>query len=189
MADLSLAPAPERGTLRAVLISIVVLSVVAAAVFLLNPRKTSELAITKMAFFAPHTETKEIPGQMHVIGQAASAEDDLYVVATVRMTDKIRLPLFISATTATMVLADGSSLDARVISLRSLQRLEVTFPELTPMAGTLLDTDDPIPPSESREGNVVLLFPGINEATWHTKKSASMTFDLAHQSPQTTALP
>jgi hypothetical protein len=189
MTDLSLAPAPERSPLRAVLISIVVLSVVAAAVFLLNPRETAKLAVTKMSFFAPHTETKEIPGQMHVIGQPASAEDDLYVVATVRMTDEIRLPLFISGTTATMVLADGSSLDARVMSQRSLQRLEVTFPALTPMAGTLFDTDDPIPASQSREGNVVLLFAGIGEAAWHAKKSAAITFDLAHQSPQTIALP
>jgi hypothetical protein len=189
MTDLSLAPAPERSPLRAVVLSVVVLSVVAAAVFLLNPRKTAELAITKMAFFAPHTETKDIPGQMHVIGEAPSAEDDLYVVTTVRMTDKIRLPLFISGTTATMTLADGSSLDARVISQRSLQQLELTFPALEPMAGKLFNTDDPIAPSEAREGNVILLFPGINQAAWHTKKSAVITFDLAHQSPQTIALP
>jgi hypothetical protein len=189
MADLSLALAPERSPIRAIVLSVVVLCVVAAAVFLLNPRKTAELAITQMAFFAPHTETKEIPGQMHVIGEAPSSEDDLYVVATVRVTDKIRLPLFISGTTATMMLADGSSLDARVISQRSLQQIVLTFPALELMAGKLFNTDDPIAPAEAREGNVVLLFPGINEAAWHTKKSAAITFVLAHQSPQTIALP
>ena len=188
MSDLTLTPPTERSPLRAVVISVVVLGIVAAAVFLLNPRKTAELSVDNVAIFAPHTVSNASVGTVHILGAAPESEDDLYVVAKISMTDKIRLPLFITGTEASLFNGTTES-DAMVVAVRDLSNLEVTFPALTSMVGVPFDVNTPIAPGETRTGTVVLLFPGLTEATWHAKKSAKITFDLAHQSPQTISLP
>jgi hypothetical protein len=188
MADLKLAPEPERGPFRAVLIAMVVLGLVAAGVFLLNPRKTAEITVKKMDLFAPHTEFQQSAGGMHVLGAAPESEDDLYVIATVAITDKLRLPLFLTGETTSLTNADGSVVEGRVIAPRDFARLAAIYPNLAAF-GQPMDDNDPIQAGATREGKAVLLFPGMNAAAWQTKKSASLTYTLAHQLPQTVALP
>ncbi len=126
---------------------------------------------------------------MHVIGAGPAAEDDLYVVATVRITDKLRLPIFMNGYTAALVNPDGTQLNATAIAPRDLARLEQTFPALTPMAQSALDDKDPVLPGETREGTIVLQFPGLTAAAWNARKSATLTVALTHQSPQTATFP
>ena len=87
MADLSLAPAEERSYLKPILISVAVLAVVAAALFLLNPRGIADVTVTHVDLFAPHTEYKSLAPKagMHVldskkttgpIGAAAEYNED-----------------------------------------------------------------------------------------------------------------
>jgi hypothetical protein len=171
-------------------IALAVMAAVALGVFLLNPRKTADVAILKAEPYAPHTVFKDAPaGAMHVLGTAPAAEDDLYVVTTVRITDKLRLPLFLNGYTAALINPDGTQLNATAIASRDLARLEQTFPALAPMAQNPLDDKDPVLPGETREGTLVLQFPGLTATAWNGRKSATLTVTLTHQPPQTVAFP
>ena len=122
-------------------IAAIVMTVIGAAVYLLNPRKTAEITAQKIDIFAPHTVFNETPGGGNVIGTAAESEDDLYIVATLRIEDKLRLPIFLTGTSATLTNADGTTVEATVISPQDLPRLEETFPQITPLVSA------PAPPS------------------------------------------
>jgi hypothetical protein len=153
-------------------------------VYLLNPRKTAEITVEKTGVFAPHTVFEQTPSSSHIIGAAAEAEDDVYIVATVRIEDKLRLPIFLASTSATMITQSGSTLEATVLSPVDLPRLEETFPQIIQLVRSpqppLLKFEDTISAGTSRVGTVVLLFPQISEKDWRAKKSATLTVHLAH---------
>jgi len=193
--DLKLAPPPDSHRLiPTLIIAGIVMTVIGAAVYMLNPRKTAEITVQKTELFAPHTEFKETPSSSHIIGAAAESEDDVYVVATLSIQDKLRLPIFLTTTSATITKDDGTTLEATVISPLDLARLEQTFPQIGPLvsapAPPPLQFQDAIAPGTTRVGTVVLLFPQTTEKEWHAKKSATLTVRLAHDAaPIEVALP
>jgi hypothetical protein len=193
--ELQLAPPPDHNPLiPKLLVAALVMIVVGVAVFLLNPRKTAEISIQKIDLFAAHTEFTAMPSASHLIGARPTSEDDVYVVATLRITDKLRLPIFVATASATMTTADGSAVEATVISPLDLPRLEVTFPQLLPLvsppAAPPIRFEDAVAPGATRVGTVVLLFPQTSEKTWKAKKSAALTIQLAHDAaPITIPLP
>jgi hypothetical protein len=183
--DLKLAPPPDSHRLIPTLvIAAVVMSVVGVAVYMLNPRKTAEITVQKAEVFAPHTEFKQTPSSSQLIGAAAESEDDVYVVATLRIQDKLRLPIFLASTSATMTKDDGTTVEATVISPLDLTRLEQTFPQILPLvsapAPPPLEFEDAIAAGTTRAGTIVLLFPQTSEKEWRGKKSATLTVQLAH---------
>ncbi len=193
--QLQLAPPPDHKRLiPKLLVAAVVMIVVGVAVFLLNPRKTAEISIQKIDLFAAHTEFTAMPSASHLIGARPTSEDDVYVVATLRITDKLRLPIFLATTSATMTTAEGSTVEATVISPPDLPRLEVAFPQLLPLvsppAAPPIRFEDAVAPGATRVGTVLLLFPQTSEKAWKAKKSATLTVQLAHDAaPITIPLP
>src|ERR1700739_2920534 len=115
-----MASSSDRGPLTAVLIAFAILAIITAAVFFLNPRKIAELSVSKVDLFAPHTQFDASQGSMKVLGETAQSEDDLYVVAHVNITDKLRLPLFLFGWSATVTLADGSPQNATGLTRQEL---------------------------------------------------------------------
>jgi hypothetical protein len=193
--ELHLAPPPDRSNpVAKFLIAGLAMIVAGVVVFMLHPRKAAEISVQKVDLYAPHTEFKAAPGDNKVIGAPASSEDDLYVVATLRITDKLRLPIFLNSTSATMTTAEGETIEAKIISPQDLPRLEQTLPEVLPLvnppAAQPISLDDAVAPGTTRVGSVVLLFPQISAKAWQTKKSATLTLNLARDTaPQTVALP
>ncbi len=193
--DLQLAPPQDHNRLIPKLVmAAVVMAVVGAGVYFLNPRKTAEVSVQKVELFAPHTEIKPMPSSSQIIGAPAESEDDVYVVATLGITDKLRLPLSLDNTSATMTTAAGATVEATVISPLDLPRLEETFPQIAPMvnppAAAPLKFQDFIAPGAMRVGTVVLLFPQTTAAVWKSKQSATLTIHLAHDAaPIQVALP
>jgi hypothetical protein len=115
------------------------------------------------------------------------------VVATIQVTDKLRLPIATDGPSATMILADGSSIDGQFVSGEDLPRLETEFPALTPLLTkpdmTPIAIGETIAPGATRTGEVVLLFPKVTEEAWHAKKSATLTINISRQKPVSVPLP
>lgn len=193
--DLRLAPPSDTNRLiPKLIVAGVVMAVVGVAVYMLNPRKTAEINVQKIALFAPHTEFKQMPSSSQIIGAAPSSEDDVYVVATLSVEDKLRLPIFLTSTSATLTTKAGSAVEATVISPLDLARLEQTFPQILPLVSQPtappLQFQDAISSGATRVGTVVLLFPQITEKEWQAKKTATLTVHLAHDAaPIVVALP
>ena len=193
--DLHLAPPSDSNRLvPKLVIAGVVMVVIAIAVYFLNPRKTAVITVQKTELFAPHTEFEQTPSSSHVIGTAAQTEDDVYLVATLKIEDKLRLPIALASTSATLTTQAGATVEATVISPIDLPRLEETFPQITPLvsapAAAPLQFQDAIAPGGSRTGTVVLLFPQVTEKDWKAKQAAILTVQLAHDAaPISISLP
>ena len=189
MSNLELAPEPDRSFMPAISVAVLVLITIALIVFLVNPRETAVVSVLKTQTYSPHTELKPMPGSLHVLGEQAVAEDDLYVGVKVRITDKLRLPLFVTSTTTTLTGPDGNAEQATAVAPVLYPRLEEIFPMLTPMLTNPLNDGDEISPGQTRDVTILLLFPNTTEEMWHAKKSAVLTIALRNQAPQTVSLP
>jgi hypothetical protein len=185
--SLNLAAPEQRSPLKSILIAAAVMIAIAAAIFLFLPRRPAEISVAKVQVFAPHTDFKAMAGSTHIVGQAAQSQDDLYVVVTIKVTDKLRLPLFLAPPEATLTIPAGEA-DAAAISPRYIPQLETVFPALTPLIVNPLADGDEVAPGATREASVLFLFPGLKEEDWKSKQAATLTVKFAHQEPQTISL-
>jgi hypothetical protein len=189
MTDLNLGPAPESSPLKSILIAAAVLIAVAAAVFYLNPRKTADLTITKTTLYATQTSSDAKSGVGGIVGQAGETNNDFYIVVTLRIANKLRLPIFINGINATYTPPDGAPIAVQSMRATDIPRVEEIFPAIKPLMTNPLTFDNGIDPKSATEGTVLLQFPGVTEAAWKSRKSATLTVDLAHQDPQTITIP
>ncbi len=184
MPDLTFAQPARRNLLAPVLIAFVLLGVVIALVVRYTPHKTADIAITGNAVYPAHTDFKSdtiLVGRDH-------GQDDLYVLATLRIDDRLNLPLFLKDFTATLVTAEGEEIHTSAVEKQDIPNLFVTFPALEKLASPPLLRETLIAPGQSAEGMVLLHFP-VTEAAWNTRKSAILTVDLYHQGPLAILIP
>ncbi len=189
MPDLNLGPAPQTTPLKSIFLAIILLAAIAAAVFYLTPRKTAELTIPNVQLYAAHTTTNSQQNGFNIVGQAAETDNDLYVVATVNLQNKLSLPLFIQSISAIYTTPDNTIMDAQALNPSDISRLEETFPALVPLMVNPLPFDPTIAPGATAKGTVLLHFSGLTEQSWKARKSATLTINLAHQNPQTATIP
>lgn len=177
---------PERRS-YAVPIGIVVLLVAAAIalIYWFTPHHIAEISVTQVKVLPAHTV---FPGHSIKVGSQDQAEDDFYVVARVKIHDTLKLPIFISDLTGTLVRADGAQMNTSAVEKRDVESLYGTFPNLRAIAGALLPREIEIPPGGTAEGDVILDFP-ITQATWDARSSATITIDTYHQGALTVAIP
>ena len=181
----------ERGSATPVILAILIMVAIAAAVYFLVPHKITDVSVSGVDLFAPHTQfgATQSDESMHVLGQAAQTEDDLYVVAHLNLTDKLRSRIFLAGWSATVTFADGTTADSTLVARSELPRLEQVFPQITPLVTQPLGDGDELDPGTTKSGSIVLLFPNVTEAKWKSKKSAVLTIDLHEHVSQTVNLP
>ncbi len=184
MSDLTFAQPARRNLLAPVLIAFVLLGIAIALVLRYTPHKTADLTITGTSIYPAHTVFKSdsmLVGSEH-------AQDDLYVLATLRIQDRLNLPLFLKDFTATLVTADGEEFNTSATEKQDIPALFVTFPAIEKLASAPLLRETLISPGQSAEGMVLLHFP-VTQATWNSRKSATLHVDLYHQGPLTVLIP
>lgn len=125
-----------------------------------------------------------------VVGHEDEAQDDLYVVTTVRIDNRLKIPLTINEITGTLTPADESvdPITSTAVEKSDLDNLYITFPALKPLSSAPLLRETAIEPGGHAEGMVLLHFP-ITKDDWDKSKSASVTINFYHQDPLTVPLP
>jgi hypothetical protein len=192
MADLQLAPASDRNYTQTAIIVVVALAIIGGAIYFLLPHQDAKLATTDVQIFAPRTEFKAArnPGGMNIIGaQDSATEDDLYVIATVRVEDDLGHPLAYDSASGTVTLKDDATVEGTPVARSDLQRLQGIFPNLTPLTQKPIGFGDETAPKKPLEGQVVLQFPGVSGDMWKSKKSAELTVGLRNETPLIVKLP
>jgi hypothetical protein len=184
VSDLTFAQPARRNLLAPVLIAFVLLGIVIALVLRYTPHKTADLAITATSVYPAHTVFKSDS----ILVGSDRAQDDLYVLATLRVQDRLNLPLFIKDFTATLVTADDEVLHTSATEKQDIPALLTTFPPLEKLASPPLLRETLITPGQTVEGMVLLHFP-VTQATWNSRKSASLNIDFYHQGPFTVPIP
>jgi hypothetical protein len=174
----------RRNLLAPVLIAFTLLGIAIALVVRYTPHKTADITITGTSVYPAHTVFKSDS----ILVGSDRAQDDLYVLATLRVDDRLNLPLFLKDFTATLVTADGEEFHTSAAEKQDIPNLFTTFPALEKLASPPLLRETLISPGQSAEGMVLLHFP-VTQATWNSRKSATLTVDLYHQGPLAVLIP
>jgi hypothetical protein len=185
MSDLTFSQSERRSFLVPGIIVAVLVVVAFALIYFFTPHRIADLSVTRTAVLPTHTAFKS---STKVVGLGEQAQDDLYVLTTVRIDDKLRLPLIVNDITGTLTSADGTETDTSAIEKLDLPNLYVTFPALVPLSSAPLLRETEIAPGGHAEGMVILHFP-VDQATWDQRKSATVTINLYHQGEFTVTIP
>lgn len=189
MPELNLGPAPTSSPTRAIVAAAAVLLLAAAGVYYYLSLQKAELTVTAAKPYAIHIENKGTKSTMHIIGAPPSIENDLYVVLTVKLTNKLHEPLFVKDYSFSLTTPDGSVADTNGLQKDELERAYAIFPDLKAMAGAPLLRDTKVEPGQSAEGTVVVTYPNATEKDWSSRKGAALTATFFHQGALTAKVP
>jgi hypothetical protein len=182
--DLKFEQHAHRNLIAPVLIAFLLLGVVIALVIRHTPAQAVDLTITHTTIYPTHTVFKS---NSIVVG-SDKAEDNLYVLANLRVEDPLHLPLFLKDFTATLTTADDQKITTSAAEAKDLPNIYTSFPGLKPLASAPLLRETLIAPGTSAEGMVLLQFP-ITVDTWNHRKSAILNVDLYHGGAFPIAIP
>jgi hypothetical protein len=184
VSDLKFAQPARRNLLVPVLLAFLILGIVLALFLSFIPNHTADLAITHTSVYAAHTVFKS----ESIVVANQRAEDNLYVLTTLRIDDRLHLPLFLKDFTATLTTADGEEVTSSAIEQQDLDAVYTSFPEVKALATTPLLRETMIPPGQSAEGMILLRFP-VTQEVWDRRRSAILNIDLYHQGNQSILIP
>lgn len=189
MVDLTLSQPERRNFAVPIILALIVLGLAGFFLFRLTPHTTADVAITRVDLYPAHTVFKS---DSIVVGDDPS-QDDLYLLVTVRLTDRLRLPLFLKDVTATLIPGDGSLQPATsAVEHAQLENLYTSFPALRKLAAAqtapLLLRETRIDPNQTVEGYVILHFP-VDAKVWNSRSDAVLTLDLYHQQSLSITIP
>jgi len=183
--ELKLQQNTARISPAALVLALVLLGAVVAFIIWHYPHQTARIEILHTSTHPTHVVFSSL---IHQIG-GDKVEDNLYVVAKVRVTDNLGLPLFLNDFTATLTTADGDEFTSSAVDQRNLETLYSVFPEIKPMVtGPLLLRETTIQPKQSAEGLMLFRFP-VTQDAWKHRKSASLSVAFYHQEPQSIDFP
>src|SRR5229473_382458 len=103
VSDLKFAQPARRNLLAPVLLAFLILGIVLALLLRFTPHRTADLTITRTTIYPTHTVFKSDS----IIVANQHAEDALYVLTTLRIDDRLHLPLFLKDFTATLTTTEG----------------------------------------------------------------------------------
>jgi len=179
VSELKFAQPARRNLLVPVLLAFLILGIILALLLEFTPHKTADLTVAHTIVYPIHTVFKSdsiVVGSQH-------AEDDLYVFTTLRIDDRLHLPLFLKDFTATLTTAEGEEITTSAVEQRDLENVYTSFPDLKPLATEPLLRDTMISPGQFAQGMVLLHFP-VTKDVWDHRRSAVLNVDLYHQGEQ-----
>jgi hypothetical protein len=179
VSDLKFAQSARSNLLAPVLLAFLILGITLALAIRFTPHKTADLDIIHTTVYPAHTVFK---GESILVGRD-TARDDLYVLTTLRITDGLRLPLFLKDFTATLTTGDGQEITTSAIEKDDIPSLYAAFPALKPLASEPLLRETMINPGQSAQGMIVLHFP-VTQEVWDHRRTAVLNVDLYHQGQQ-----
>ena len=182
--DPSFSQAERPNLVVPITLAIVLLAAATFLVLHFTPHTTADLTITHTAVWQAHTVFKSDT----ILVKKDKSQDDLYVLTTLRVEDRLRLPLFLKDFTATLTTADGQTVATSAAEHPDLLALYNAFPPLKALATPPLLRETQIEPGHSAEGMVLFHFP-MTEDAWNKRQSATLSIDLYHQASQTVTIP
>ncbi len=193
MADLTFSQPAKRNLAVPILIAVAVIIAATVATLRFTPHSTAEISVTKSAVHASHLVFKS---ESTIVGSDRS-QDDLYVLVSLHIENRLRLPLFLKDFTASLTPANPDGSPAEDITSSAIEKTDVpnlylSFPAVKALAAQqsspLLLREITIEPGQSADGMVILHFPA-SLSTWDQRKSASVTIDFYHQQPIAVVIP
>lgn len=186
MSELAFKQPESRNFLVPILIAVVIVGAVFGYVYL-TPHRIADISVTHSAILPTHTVFKT---GSKVVGSQDESQDVLYVLATVRIDNHLKIPLTIDDISGTITPPDNTTDPTTIPAVQrmDLDNVYMAFPALKPLSSPPLARETSIEPGGHAEGMVLLNFP-LTEADWNQRKSASVTISFYHQEPFTITIP
>jgi hypothetical protein len=190
MPDLSFSQPERRNFLVPIAVVAIIVAVACGLVYFFLPHRNADVQVTHVSAMPEHiTFSSAGPADApHVVGGPTPSEDDLYVLATVRIRDDLKIPLFIKDLTGTLTTSDGTDITVSAIEKNDLDDVYQAFPSIQSISGPPLLRETQIAPGATADG-VVMLHYSATEEIWKQRKSASITIEFYHQDPITVPIP
>lgn len=185
MPELTFSQPERRNFAVPALLALAVLGIAAALLYFFTPHRIADVTVTHDAILSKQTVMKS---GSQLVGSQDETQDYLFVVATVRIDDKLKLPIFIKDITATLTAPDDTITTASAVEKNDLDTWYQNFADLKALAGPPLLRETAIQPNDHAEGIVLIDFP-VTQAAWDQRKSATITIDLYYQGPLTVTFP
>jgi hypothetical protein len=179
VSDLKFAQPARRNLLAPVLLAFLILGIVLALLLRFTPHRTADLTIVRTTIYPTHTVFKSDS----IIVANQHTEDALYVLTTLRIDDRLHLPLFLKDFTATLTTGEGEEITTSAVEKLDLENVYTSFPGLRPLASEPLLRDTMISSGQSAEGMILLHFP-VTKEVWDHRRTAVLNIDLYHQGQQ-----
>ena len=125
MSDLTFAQAERRNFLVPALIAIAVLAIIIVGIYLYVPHSVADITVTHVTVLPEHTVFKT---DSKVVGQQAPFEDDFYILATVRVDNRLRVPLTLDDITGAITAPDGTETTTSALQKKDLPNLYAHLP-------------------------------------------------------------
>ena len=191
MADLTFSQPARRNLVVPIVLAVAVLVASVLTVLHLTPHSTADVTVTETSVYPSHLIYKS----SSIVLNSDQAQDDLYILTTLRITNHLRLPIFLKDFRASLDPAPGtanSPLTSSALEKTDAANLFNTLPDLGKFAASQaaqpLYRETRIEPGQTVQGYIVLHFPGT-EALWNNRQDASVTIELYHQPALTVDLP
>ncbi|MCU1253646.1 MAG: hypothetical protein JWQ49_6675 [Edaphobacter sp.] len=179
VSDLKFAQPARRNLLAPVLLAFLILGIVLALLLRFTPRRTPDLTILRTTIYPTHTVFKSDS----IVVANQHTDDTLYIITTLRIDDRLHLPLFLKDFTATLITGEGEEITTSAVEKLDLDNVYTSFPALKPLASEPLLRDTMIGPGQSAEGMILLHFP-VTKEVWDHRRKAVLNVDLYHQGEQ-----
>lgn len=134
------------------------------------------------------THTVYSPANKTIVLAPDESQDVLFLAETLRLDNRLRVPIFPDDYSLTIIAADNRQATFRAIKIVDLANLEITFPQLVAPMKTPLPRDIAIEPGKVSEGTVLFSIP-LSKATWDARKSATVHVELYHYPSQSLVIP
>ena len=149
------------------------------------PPLAADITLTRVAMLPEHIVFHE---DSIVVGHQDPFEDDLYVVANVRVINRLKVPLHLNDITVVLTAPDDTQTTAAAANKEDLPNLYATFPALKPFVSDPILRGTVLQPAGETSGMVLFTFP-ITQAVWDQSKYAVISFDFINQTPVNVIIP
>ncbi len=190
MSEPNFAQPDRRNFALPILLALGVLAVAAGLLAYFFPYKRPQVTLTHSTIYIGHTvfAKQNFENGTKVIGQGESAEDDLYVLATVHIQNPLKVPLTLNDFTALLTGADGSQMQTSAVEKNQFDTVFTAYPELKPMTGTPLLRETVLAPGQSADGTMLFQLP-VAKTAWDQRQAATISIDFYRESPVVVTIP
>lgn len=186
MTDPTFAQPERRSFLVPALVAVAAIALAIAIAVHYFPATTVNLDHVGAVVIPTHTAYSPINKTITIA--PIESEDVLFLVETIRLDNRLRVPIFPDDYTLTLTAADNRQATFRAIKIIDLADLQLTFPQLVAPLQSPLPRDIAIEPGKASQGALLFSIP-LSKATWDARKSAVLKVDLYHYPSQSVTIP
>jgi len=176
---------PLSHILWPIAIAFVVLAAIGIGIYVRSPHAPAKVSVTHVTAVPTTVTYSNDVGTLKLLGKTDSNENTLYVLATVKVHNNLKTPVFLKDLTGALTMPDGSELLTSAVEKNDVEATFTAFPQVKEAASgkPLLLRETEVPGMSDMEGLVLLGFRDATKQTWDQSKHVAVKIAPYHYDP------